>query len=341
MTFKRTEDVRKLLRVGVSMSKVLAVYKDQGLGKSTLYKIMNNTRVLKGRADSKKAGIEKRRKVVNMLALKTKKKDGKVYIAHSSLPALREQLLLKEINVCEATIRNDLAALGFTNYVRNTVPTLDNDLARAEFKEHVQKKKISASDIIFSDEHFVSVNCHGIRTQWAKEKKKVLSRQKKDRRNIATFQVWGAVGVGYKSDLVFFPRSDVDDCGQIKGWRLNGDRYVRRCLSTIGKHMRRTKKLLMQDGASCHRAKTTMNYLTRPKLEVKLLEKWPPSSPDLNPIETVWAMLNHKIREAMPNTAEELKAWKDISQAHIDKTCNKFNALVADLKGKDEIRSKK
>ena len=61
----------------------------------------------------------------------------------------------------------------------------------------------------------------------------------------------------------------------------------------------------MEDGAKVHKGKARL-----PKLEkgIKRFD-WPPSSPDLNPIEKVWCWMKHEIikLENPPSTIEELK----------------------------------
>lgn len=48
--------------------------------------------------------------------------------------------------------------------------------------------------------------------------------------------------------------------------------------------------LLMQDNASIHCSAETLRYInSRP--EITVLQKWPPYSPDMNPIENVWAKM--------------------------------------------------
>ena len=60
----------------------------------------------------------------------------------------------------------------------------------------------------------------------------------------------------------------------------------------------------------CSRIKhhVTLQKVVKHKLNdagIKILE-WPGNSPDMNPIENVWAVLKHKIRENPPTTKKEL-----------------------------------
>ena len=49
----------------------------------------------------------------------------------------------------------------------------------------------------------------------------------------------------------------------------------------------------MQDGARCHTAGTTLDDIKRKN--VHYISNWPPSSPDLNPIENFWALLQQRV----------------------------------------------
>jgi transposase len=52
--------------------------------------------------------------------------------------------------------------------------------------------------------------------------------------------------------------------------------------------------LWMQDNAPCHKARATMAELNRRGIP---LLNWPPFSPDLNPIEHVWAWMKDWLQE--------------------------------------------
>ena len=63
----------------------------------------------------------------------------------------------------------------------------------------------------------------------------------------------------------------------------------------------------MQDGAKCHTAAATTKYL-RGK-GVNFIEKWPPRSPQLNPIENMWALVARAVSDRGPVDVDELAAF--------------------------------
>jgi hypothetical protein len=76
---------------------------------------------------------------------------------------------------------------------------------------------------------------------------------------------------------------------------------------------------LMQDGASAHTARNTLEYL---RMHCNLLEEWTSGSPDLNPIENLWAIVKKRIAEVGPATLPELinviiAAWNAISPEEV------------------------
>ncbi len=52
------------------------------------------------------------------------------------------------------------------------------------------------------------------------------------------------------------------------------------------------RPIFQQDNAPCHKAKITMDFLKKSDIEVLY---WPPYSPDINPIENIWALIKKKI----------------------------------------------
>ena len=70
-----------------------------------------------------------------------------------------------------------------------------------------------------------------------------------------------------------------------------------------------------QDNDPKHTANNVKNYLKNKKLVVL---SWSAQSPDLNPIENLWNILDHGIKTRTPKNEEELfqilqNQWKNIS----------------------------
>jgi len=51
-------------------------------------------------------------------------------------------------------------------------------------------------------------------------------------------------------------------------------------------------KHFQHDNAPCHKAKSVIDYMSSKDLNPI---SWPPYSPDLNPIENIWAVLKQKL----------------------------------------------
>ena len=102
--------------------------------------------------------------------------------------------------------------------------------------------------------------------------------------------------------------------------------------------------LFQQDNASIHTAKEVLQWLENEGIP---LFGWPPISPDLNPIEKIWAILKQRIIEKYPHlldlgqSQEALDAlakaivdeWNAIPQERIDRTIRSvdyaINAVIA------------
>lgn len=88
-------------------------------------------------------------------------------------------------------------------------------------------------------------------------------------------------------------------CGRIHAVEgtMNSEQYVKviksKLLPTIQDWTTEEHKewIFMQDGASCHTSRKAKEFLVRSKLE---LLSWHGNSPDINPIENMWALLKTK-----------------------------------------------
>lgn len=85
-----------------------------------------------------------------------------------------------------------------------------------------------------------------------------------------------------------------------------------------------------QDGAPAHTAKLTQTWLEENLPGYWDKNMWPPSSPDLNPLDySIWSMVEREACATPHRNLEDLKAsivsaWDNMSEDYIRKTCAAF-----------------
>ena len=93
--------------------------------------------------------------------------------------------------------------------------------------------------------------------------------------------------------------------------------------------------VFMQDGARPHTAHANLAYLG--SKGVLIIENWPARSPELNPIENLWALIQRKVSDRGPTDEEELRAmvqeeWDAIPQALIDEYVLSFQERLEECR---------
>lgn len=286
------------------------------------------------------AALRARRAAVVKLAVATDSRGTAKWPRFASAPAMAAELNRRGFSVSPRTVQRDLRAAGFRSRVRRFVPTRNPDVwaRRLSFCKRVARtnKCLEAliKKIVFSDEHGMSSNDTSNRLQWVRSTTDVLSRERLRLQNTLRVQVWAAIGLNYKSRLVFLkkpvrgPAAADDDDGRT-AFRQTSATYVRKCLATAAVQLQ--GRVFMQDGASAHTALRTMAYLARKNIDV--LAAWPSHSPDLNPIEELWAELNRQVANMHPATQAELetftqRVWDSFSLEMINKFVRSFYKKV-------------
>jgi hypothetical protein len=194
-------------------------------------------------------------------------------------------------------------------------------------REWANKSAAVIKRVCFSDEHQLNTNDFTCRTMWVWDKSEVLFRERKRDQNCVRVHVWAAVGVGYKSNLVMFPQWKL--CkgrrGMVKTpFRVTAVEYTERCLRPLDAQGDIRRRLFLQDNARIHTANHTIEALKG--MNWTLVERFPPYSPDLNPIELMWAVFNRRVAELRPATLEELtgcaqRVWDEFDQSEVDHFC--------------------
>jgi hypothetical protein len=153
----------------------------------------------------------------------------------------------------------------------------------------------------------------------------------------SSVMVWGGIlGLNGKKVLVLWER---DDWGTIRATT-----YIDHVLVPViwpfwywESLYAGTTLWLMEDGAKPHQAGITKRV--KEDARIPTLE-WPPSSPDLNPIENIWSILKTNLnkRTLRPHSTAELKQaileeWDNISveviQKHVDSVPERIEAVIA------------
>lgn len=334
--------IRGHLRDGKSISAVAAL---TGHSRDYVRSVKNNqTGPVRHRAyrklDKAKA-VAQRRKLIKRYATSTRKLGDRTLPAYPSSVSIAKALKLKnDIEVTPQTVMRDLKALGLKCFTRQKRPFYAGDkktiAKRDRFGKRMKAKYTKPqlkTKFVVSDEHPSSSNDHSRKTQYAFKIADVLPLDRKAPRNCVRTMVWAAIGHNYKSPLVFIDTSK--DPVTKRARRQTAPKYIDKCLKKSGliKHLQKNKKIFLQDGASCHTAKMTKQFLSDQAIE--WLEDYPPYSPMLNPIEPLWSLLERRRSEGFPpaKTEAELqrqlkKVWAKISMTEINRHVGSFATAI-------------
>lgn len=260
-------------------------------------------------------------------------KNGRSIPTHATAKRVAAHLKEKHgIKIGRRQVTRDLRSVGIRTLMRQRHPAVKNKAKRLEFCkiwQHRPPKKNA-----FSDEHFVSTNDNSCRFQLCAPGERPLPMDVQRINNVPNYQIWACVGYNYRSELVFFPRLEEPvklrknaskasrkAAKKKSGWRLNARRYIDMCLPAVTADLIRLRRVFMQDGARSHTAKIVTKHLL--DLGIALMTGFPASSPDLNPIESIWRELDIRIAELVPTNLEELRAaairaWREMPQKIIN-----------------------
>ena len=97
--------------------------------------------------------------------------------------------------------------------------------------------------------------------------------------------------------------------------------------------------IFQQDNAPCHVSKSCLNYINQ-NFDNKL-EFWPANSPDLSPIEELWALVQEKLSKYNFETTEELTKklqyiWNRIPKRLCKHLINSFDKKIQKIKNDGE-----
>lgn len=239
-----------------------------------------------------------------------------------------------KLKVTSTTIRRFLATNGIKHYtpVKKVILSDANKRQRLEFaKEYIKKDNSFWENVIFSDETSFTTekgHCkHVYRKTNTRFSNKNISQS--DRSGRKCCSMWGWISAYGPGELTLIEGS------------LNGKQYVEIMEDIMVPTVRAMvfpkpqKILFMQDNCPAHKCKYAMKWFENQK-DITLIN-WPPKSPDLNPIETVWALMKKKdisksknkkeIEENCTSTWESLRGTNTLKKLY-DSIPQKLQAVI-------------
>lgn len=235
-----------------------------------------------------------------------------------------------DLNVSERTVRRYMQSNKYLSWDKmRKGPWNDARIRRQRLAwcEEVQNMGLEWNNVIFSDEKKFNLDGpDGLNYYWhdcRKEKQRFSKRQQGG----GGLMFWGGIGSAGKTPLVL-----------VNG-RMDSRMYqqcLRENLLPNAARIAGRNWIFQQDGASCHRSVSTVNWLNNHN--VRRLP-WAPYSPDMNIIENLWGVM---VRAVYPDgkvysSRETLevacrRAWDEITQDLIDNLFNSINRRVEALR---------
>ena len=242
------------------------------------------------------------------------------------------------VHICEQTVRNRLHAANIRARRPAVRPPLTPEHRRLRLtfsQDHRNIPLARLRSVLFTDESKFCVDFNdGRRRVWRQKNERFRDCciQEHDRFGGPSVLVWGGVSYDGSTDLYIIQN------GALTGVRYRDeilDAFVRPYAGAVGQDF-----VLVDDNARPHRARVVTEYLEREGIDRM---NWPARSPDINPIEHVWDILQRQIsaRLVQPQTREDLtraliEEWTRIPRPAIRKLICSFKSrcrAVIDARG--------
>lgn len=303
--------VQALLDLGMPVPEICAKL---GLGRSTAYKMVKNL-IIRGTAVRKQGSGP--RFSLDSSEVDEIEENSRANNRKSCSKLAAELQEDKQKAVSQWTISRALRSKGLFSRSPAKRPSLSpkNIQDRCNsVNQWIYWPKKKFQNIIFSDEcRFKLSGSDGAQ----KVRRSVGSRYEESNLNFTkkfgagSIMVWGCMSYGGLGNLVIVEET------------MNSVGYVRLLAENL--HESADKMglgddfVFQQDNAPCHKARHTLNFFERNNIDVL---EWPAQSPDLSPIEHVWALIKKRLGRYSYKTKRELvsrimELWSQITREEV------------------------
>lgn len=204
-----------------------------------------------------------------------------------------------DINCCVRTVRrrlNDSGLLSRTPAPKSLLSLVHKRNRLTWSIEHLNWTQQQWQTVIFSDESKFVIQQHHVRYVRRRVGERYLDSciEGRGNRGLGEIMIWAAFSFHGHSDIVLMDK------------RYNANDYIQllqqHLLPRIN-HLLPHGGLFMQDNAPIHRANATIAFLRQ--ANIRLLP-WPAVSPDMNPIENLWAICKAQLVNYVVHTRQQL-----------------------------------
>ena len=195
--------------------------------------------------------------------------------------------------------------------------TEEQKIVRMNFAFTVLTEQINPELIGFSDESRFELdsNHRGVWHHYNKYNPKCIIHKSK---YSPALMIWGMIAHNFKSKIVFVEKSVTKEYYKSE---IIESSTIQDAISVIGDEF-----IFQQDGATSHTSAICTEAIRK---QCRIMNFWPPNSPDMNVIELLWAIIKNWIDQKRPENIEQLKSV--ISQVWNDLNFSTINGLIDDF----------
>jgi hypothetical protein len=256
----------------------------------------------------------------------SKQDDRKIFLEVKRDPFISAREILARnpsLSISEKTVKRRLVQCGgYGSYWAACKPylTKEHKKKRLEWaREHVGWTKDQWAKVLFSDESPFTLRWQSRRRVWRLPNERY--NPKKMRATVehdVKINVWGGFCASGKTAL-----------SKIEG-NMNAEQYIEILQDTMYPSARALFRdgnfIFQQDNDPKHTARATKEWFRWTRTKVLA---WPAQSPDMNPIENLWSILNNRAKERVSSSENEL--FNDLQEAWNNLPIDQLQKLVATM----------